>query len=206
VDICTDDWGGPGGEVYQDGNGWAKVDVASEWTGSGFYTTQTYSNTGQYHIEGRLKFTRGTNNADNVFMIIRNPDNSYRIDCPYESYDGPQIKFNIHPTHSWYQGGFTSVYLNVKNNSGGQPPISTSEEIIWSGTYIVIMSCDYNADTGEIDFKLYNADKTSVLTECHTTIDAQTLADIGPTFRLEMGMDGYDSYDHFWDYIHLERN
>ncbi|MGB8226582.1 MAG: C10 family peptidase [Sedimentisphaerales bacterium] len=205
LDICGG-WGGPGGEVYQDGNGWAKVDVAPYWTGSGFYTAQTCLNTGQYHIEGRLKFTRGTNNADNVFMIIRNPDNSYRVDCPYESYDGPQIRFNIHPTHYSGQGGFTSVYIFPKNNSGWQPQISTSNEIIWSGTNIVVMSIDYNADTGQIDFKLYNADKTSVLTECQTTINAQTLADIGPTFRLEMGMDGYNSYDHYWDYIEISQN
>ena len=196
-------WGEPGGDVYQDGDGWAKIDVASEWTGSGFYTKQTFSNTRQYHIEGKVEFTRGTNNADNIKMIIRNSDDSYRNIDAYMEYLGPQIRFDIHPTHYSGQGGFTSVYITPKNNSGWQPQISTSEEIMWEGTNIVTMSCDYNADTGQIDFKLYNADKTSILTEGSTIIDSQTLADIGTNFKVEFGMDGYNSYDSRWDYVEI---
>jgi hypothetical protein len=201
----TGTWGPQGGGVTQTGDGWAHVAVASEWTGTGFYTTQTFANVGQYHIEGKVKFTRGTNNADNIFILIRNPDESLRLVDPYEQYQGPQVRFDIHPTHSPMQGGFTSVYVQTKSNAGWQSPSGTSNDIAWSGTSTVTYSIDYNADTGKIDFNLYDEDKTQVLTQGTFTLDAQTRADIGANFRVEMGMDGYNSADHYWDYVEVRR-
>jgi len=201
----TGNQGTQGGSVYQTGDGWAHVAVASEWTGTGFYTTQTFANVGQYHIEGKVEFTRGTNNADNVFMLIRNADITTRENQYYMSYTGPHIRLDIHPTHSPMQDGFTSVYAQVKNSTGYQLPQGTSNDISWSGTTTVVMSVDYNADTGQVSLVVYNDNKTQVLTHGTFTLDAQTRTDIGANFRVEMGMDGYDSYDHYWDYVEVKR-
>jgi hypothetical protein len=203
----TDPAHGPaGGDVYQSGDGWAHVDVMTEHTGTGFFTARTFANAGQYHIEGKVKFTQGTNNADNIFMLIRNADNSTRSTTYYMTYIGPQVRFDIHPTHSPMQGGFTSVHVQTNSSAGWQyPPTSTSNDISWAGTSTVIYSIDYNADTGQVNFKLYNEDKTQVRTEVTFTLDSQIRAEIGANFRVEMGMDGYNSSDHFWDYVRVYR-
>jgi hypothetical protein len=195
------------GSVYQTGDGWAHVAVpAEQCTGTGFFTAQTIPNVGNYHIEGRMTFTPQHNNADNIFILIRSADNSQRCSTNYMNYTGPQIRFNIHLTHQPMQDGFTSVYVTTVNNVGSQyPPTSTSNDISWSGTDTVVLSIDYSADTGLTTFILYSSDKSRILTQLTTTIAAQTLLDIGNSFRVEMGMDGYNSADHYWDYVEVRR-
>jgi len=68
---------------------------------------------------------------------------------------------------------------------------------------MVTFSVDYNADNGHVDFLVYDSTGSTVLTECHTTFGSDLLSAIGPEFKLEFGMDGYNSNDSSWDFVSM---
>jgi len=96
---------------------------------------------------------------------------------------------------SWLNGNYpddaTPVYFNAT------PAISVS------ATNTMVMSVDYNAGTGQTVFDLWNSDKSILLTEASKMLGTDVLDAIGPTFRVAMGMDGYGSYDSYWDYVEV---
>jgi hypothetical protein len=195
---------GPGGSVYLDGTGWAHVDVGPGWNGTGFLSVPDFPNTGSYHIEAKVKFTHGTNNADDIFMRIRSSDETHARSASYAQYLGPQVLFDIHPTETHNQGG-NGFYVQTCHLPWGTWDTGTKgdHEVLWPGTNTVVMSVDYNASTGATLFQLLNDTKTNLLGYVSTTVSQQVRSDIGSTFKLEFGMDGYNSYDHYWDYVEV---
>jgi hypothetical protein len=186
-------------QVYQSGDGWAHVDVASDWTGLEFYTNQTFANTGQYHIEGRLTFTVGTN-VDHVWMLIRNPNETCARGEGYNEYNGPQIMLSINTVGSLVH----MMWLNGNYPADATPGYAyATPALSFSGTNTMVMSVDYNAGTGQTVFDLWNSDKSILLTEASKILGTDVLDAIGPTFRVAMGMDGHGSYDSYWDYVEV---
>ncbi len=196
-------WGGPGGYVDQTGEGRAHVHVGPKWTGTGFTTVESFASTGDYHIEGRVEFTRGTNMADNINIYIRNSSDAFGRNSTYYDYAGPNIRYGIHPTQLQGQGATNGFYIQAFDGTQMRPYAPGDHEIVWSGTNTVIMSIDYDAETGDTLFQVFNADMTDLLGWVSTTIDADMRSALGSDFKVEFTMDGYNSYDHYWDYVEV---
>ncbi len=198
-------WGDPGGAVFQTGNGWAEIEPASQWTGSGFYSANTFPNTGSYTIRAGLYFDHGDNWANNVFVRIRAADDPAERNVVYLHPLCEHLLYNIQTPWETDPFALSSIKIQFFHDGGTyDDPVWSDSQHTWAETHnIVDLRVDYNADTGETAFKVWDRDTGNLVAEVSTTVPEAYRTALGSDFRIELGMDGYDAVPDYWDYVEV---
>ena len=193
---ATVGWGPPGGSVLLNGAGQAVITPSTVWSGGGFFTNATFANSGILHIQATMQFDRGDpyQLANNLAIFIRNADPSWGRNPAYLEYAGPQVRFDICPP--WPAGSdvSSSVFFAPWTPSlGGGPAAVGSPVHIWDGTpNNVVFDITYNADNGDVLYRVLDPGTSAVLSQAQGTIAADYRSAMGSDLRIDVGIDGYN--------------